>query len=252
MPTVPTLPTRRVVPDVALIGVPGQAAVDAVAAAAEMGVKGVVVMSSGFGETGTAEGLRMQEELLGHARRAGMRVVGPNSQGLASFHSGAVLGFSTLFTEEPPADGPVGIISQSGALASVPYGILRRRGIGVRYAHGTGNDLDVTCGRARGGRRRRRRTSGCCCSTWRTSATRSRWSRSVSARAERRRPGRRPGGRPQPASGSRAAASHTGALATERRVLDAFFERVGIWQVHSVRELVAASELYLQDWAAAR
>ena len=54
------------------------------------------------------------------------------------------------------------------------------------------------------------------------------------------------GGRSQ--GGSRAAASHTGALATERRVLDAFFERVGIWQVHGVKELVAASELYLQDW----
>ena len=54
------------------------------------------------------------------------------------------------------------------------------------------------------------------------------------------------GGRSQ--GGSRAAASHTGALATERRVLDAFFERVGIWQVHGVKELVAASELYLRDW----
>ncbi|HRI98598.1 MAG TPA: CoA-binding protein, partial [Nocardioides sp.] len=144
LPTVPTLADSPVVPDVVLVAVPGQAAVDAVAVAAELGAKGAVVMSSGFGETGTAEGLRMQEEMLAHARRAGMRVVGPNSQGLASFHSGAVLGFSTLFTEEPPADGPVGIISQSGALASVPYGILRRRGIGIRYAHGTGNDLDVT------------------------------------------------------------------------------------------------------------
>lgn len=246
MPTVPSLADSPVVPDVALIGVPGMAAVDAVAVAAGMGVKGCVVMSSGFGETGTAEGVRMQEELLGHARRSGMRVVGPNSQGLASFHSGAVLGFSTLFTEEPPADGPVGIISQSGALASVPYGILRRRGIGVRYAHGTGNDLDVTAAElavtavddpdlrllllylenvgdpeslvALGEDSRRRGVP-------------------VVALV---------GGRSQ--SGSRAAASHTGALATERRVLDAFFERVGIWQVHSVKELVAASELYLRDW----
>ncbi|HET9422929.1 MAG TPA: acetate--CoA ligase family protein [Nocardioides sp.] len=246
MPTVPTISDSPVVPDVALIGVPGQAAVDAVAAAAEMGVKGAVVMSSGFGETGTAEGLRMQEELLGHARNAGMRVVGPNSQGLATFDSGAVLGFSTLFTEEPPADGPVGIISQSGALASVPYGILRRRGIGVRYAHGTGNDLDVSAAELA------------------ATAVDDPDLRllllylenvgdpeSLVLLGERSRERGVPvvalvGGRSR--RGSRAAASHTGALATERRVLDAFFERVGIWQVHSVHELVAASELYLQDW----
>lgn len=246
MMTVPRLEDSPLVPDVALIAVPGQAAVDAVRVAAEMGVKGAVVMSSGFGETHTAEGLRMQEELLAHARRAGMRVVGPNSQGLASFHSGAVLGFSTLFTEEPPADGPVGIISQSGALASVPYGILRRRGIGVRYAHGTGNDLDVSAAEL--------------------AATavddpdlrllllyleNVGDAESLMVLGEKSRQCGVPvvalvGGRSQ--SGSRAAASHTGALATERRVLDAFFERVGIWQVHSVRELVAASELYLQGW----
>lgn len=246
LPTIPRLEDSPVVPDVALIAVPGQAAVDAVRVAAEMGVKGAVVMSSGFGETNTAEGLRMQTELLGHARAAGMRVVGPNSQGLASFHSGAVLGFSTLFTEEPPADGPVGIVSQSGALASVPYGILRRRGIGVRYAHGTGNDLDVTAAELA------------------VEAVEDRDLRllllylesvtdaeSLVALGERSRARGVPvvalvGGRSS--SGSRAAASHTGALATERRVLDAFLERVGIWQVHSVKELVAASELYLQDW----
>lgn len=246
METVPRLEDSPIVPDVALVAVPGQAAVDAVRVAAEMGCQGVVVMSSGFGETHTAEGLRMQEELLGHARSAGMRVVGPNSQGLASFHSGAVLGFSTLFTEEPPADGPIGIISQSGALASVPYGILRRRGIGVRYAHGTGNDLDVTAAELA------------------AEAVEDPDLRllllylegvtdpeSLVLLGERSRRSGVPvvalvGGRSQ--SGSRAAASHTGALATERRVLDAFLERVGIWQVHSVRELVAASELYLQDW----
>ncbi len=244
--TVPRLEDSPVVPDVALIAVPGQAAVDAVRVAAQMGTKGAVVMSSGFGETQTAEGLRMQEELLGHARAGGMRVVGPNSQGLASFHTGAVLGFSTLFTEEPPADGPVGIISQSGALASVPYGILRRRGIGVRYAHGTGNDLDVTA--AELAAEAADDPDLKLLLLYLESVTDP---ESLVALGERSRARGVPvvalvGGRS--ASGSRAAASHTGALATERRVLDAFLERTGIWQVRSVKELVAASELYLQDW----
>ncbi|HLM04429.1 MAG TPA: acetate--CoA ligase family protein [Blastococcus sp.] len=244
--TVPALRDSPVVPDVALIAVPGAAAVEAVGTAADMGVAGCVVMSSGFAETATEEGRRLQAELLAHGRRTGMRIVGPNSQGLATFSSGAVLGFSTLFTEEPPADGPVGIVSQSGALASVPYGILRRRGIGVRYVHGTGNDADVSAAEL-------------------ASAVIDDPDlrllllylenvgdpESLIALGEKSRRHDTPvvalvGGRST--GGSRAAASHTGALATERRVLDAFFERVGIWQVQSVKELVAASELYLQDW----
>ncbi len=246
MATVARLEDSPIVPDVALIAVPGQAAVEAVRVAAEMGVKGAVVMSSGFGETHTADGLHMQEELLAHARKTGMRVVGPNSQGLASFHSGAVLGFSTLFTEEPPADGPVGIISQSGALASVPYGILRRRGIGVRYAHGTGNDLDVSAAELAAAA-----AEDPDLRLLLLYLENVRDPESLVALGEASRRRGVPvvalvGGRSQ--SGSRAAASHTGALATERRVLDSFFERVGIWQVHSVKELVAASELYLQDW----
>lgn len=244
--TVPTIDGAGIVPDVALVAVPGRACVDAVVRAAELGVRGCVVMSSGFGETGTDDGARMQHEMLAAARANSMRVVGPNAQGLASFHSGAVLSFSTLFTEEPPRDGPVGIVSQSGALASVPYGVLRRRGIGVRYAHGTGNDLDVSAAELA------------------VEAVRDPDLRLlllylenvgdpeqlVRLGEESRRSGvpvvALVGGRSR--NGSRAAASHTGALATERRVLDAFLERVGIWQVHGVHELSAATEAYLQDW----
>ena len=78
------------------------------------------------------------------ARAAGMRMFGPNAQGLANFGTGAVASFSTMFIEAPPADGPVGIISQSGAMSVIPYGLLRARGIGVRHAHATGNDAETT------------------------------------------------------------------------------------------------------------
>ncbi|WP_027860328.1 acetate--CoA ligase family protein [Marmoricola sp. URHB0036] len=246
MQSYPSLTEVPTVPDIALIAVPGAAAVEAVATAARMGVKGAVVMSSGFTETGRPEGAALQAEMLAHARDAGLRIVGPNSQGLASFHSGAVLGFSTLFTEEPPADGPVAIISQSGALASVPYGILRRRGIGVRYAHGTGNDADVSAAELAAAALEDPELRLLMLYLESVNDP-----ESLVRIGELSRRNDVPvvalvGGRSS--SGSRAAASHTGALATERRVLDAFLERVGIWQVHSVRELVAATELYLQDW----
>src|SRR4051794_6450021 len=203
-------------------------------------------MASGFGETDDPEGHRLQEQMRTAAAGAGMRLVGPNSQGLASFATGAVMGFSTMFTEQPPADGPVAIVSQSGAMCSVPYGLLRRRGIGVRYAHGTGNDIDVSVGEL---------AQAVVCDPdvrlvllyledIRDPAPLEQAARAALAAGT-------PivalmGGRS--ADGQRAAASHTGALANEQRVVDAFFARCGIWRARNVLELVAAAELYLQRW----
>src|SRR5258706_416022 len=72
------------------------------------------------------------------------KIGGPNPQALANFGTGAIASFSTMFLESPPQDGPVAIVSQSGAMSVVPYGLLRARGIGVRHTHATGNDADVT------------------------------------------------------------------------------------------------------------
>lgn len=240
---VEALPT---VPDVALIAVAGTAAADAVAACARIGVQGCIIMASGFGETGHPEGRQLQALMQSTAAEAGMRLVGPNSQGLANFATGAVLSFSTMFTEQPPADGPVAVVSQSGAMCSVPYGLLRRRGIGIRYAHGTGNDLDVTAGELAEAivadpaikllllyLEDIRDPSP----LERASEASARAGIPIVALM---------GGRS--ADGQRAAASHTGALANEQRVVDAFFARCGIWRVRNVVELVRATELYLQDW----
>src|SRR5690606_27668118 len=123
---------------------PGDAAVDAVKRCADMGTKVGLIMSSGFGEGQSVEGRQREIEMVTYARARGMRIVGPNSQGLANFGTGAVASFSTMFKELAPANGHVAVLSQSGALSVVPYGFLRRRGIGVRHAHATGNDADVT------------------------------------------------------------------------------------------------------------
>jgi acyl-CoA synthetase (NDP forming) len=61
-------------------------------------------MSSGFGEVDAA-GKARERAMVASARARGMRIVGPNSQGLANFGSGAVLSFSTMFTEAPPLTG---------------------------------------------------------------------------------------------------------------------------------------------------
>ncbi len=244
--TFPDLDSLPSVPDVAIVAVPGSAAVETVERCAAIGVRGCVVFSSGFAETGEPEALDLQAR-MDAARRDGMRILGPNTQGLANFApGGAVLGFSTMFLEEPPEDGPVGIVSQSGAMCSVTYGLLRRRRVGVRYAHASGNDSDVSVGELAELvlSDPTVRLLLCYLEDIRDpgpleSAARLAAERDVPMVALM-------GGRS--AVGKRAAASHTGALANEHRVVDAFFRRSGVWRARSTAELVASTELYLQDW----
>lgn len=246
LPAYPDVAALPVVPDVALIALPGVAAAEAVIACAQLGVRACVVFSSGFGETNDPDALALQERMLAAARHSGMRLVGPNCQGLANFANGAVLGFSTMFIEQPPADGPVAIVSQSGAMCSVPYGLLRRRGVGIRYAHGSGNDADVGVAELAEAvlADPEIRLLLLYLENIRDAAM-------LERMAHRAREAGVPvvalmGGRS--ADGKRAAKSHTGALANEHRVVDAFFERTGIWRASSMSEFVGATELYLQGW----
>jgi acyl-CoA synthetase (NDP forming) len=233
------------VPDVAVIAIPGAGAVDAVRQCAKAGVKGCVILSSGFSETRETAGIGMQDEMVGIARRAGMRLVGPNAQGLANFGNGAVLAFSTMFIEAPPMDGPVALVSQSGGMSAIPYGLLRERGVGVRYCHGTGNDCDVSVSEL---------VSlvledpdikvilmyveGIADAADFERAARASVAKGVPIVAL-------VGGRS--ADGARAAQSHTGSLASEAVVVEAFLERLGVRGVKTMNELVQSVDLYLTD-----
>jgi acetate---CoA ligase (ADP-forming) len=237
------------IPDTAIVALAGDAAVAAVAECAEAGVALCIVMSSGFGESdpdGTGAGKARELQMKTHARAHGMRIVGPNSQGLANFGSGAVLSFSTMFTEVPPADGPVGIISQSGAMAVIPYGLLRGRGMGVRHSHATGNDCDVTvCELATVVAE----DPGLKLLLLYLEGIPDPWHLAEAARVARDRQlpivalkaGRT-------AAGQQAAMSHTGALANEDRVVDAFLAEHGIWRAQSMVDLVDTAQLYMMGW----
>src|SRR3954466_11246747 len=130
-------------PDLAIIAIAGNEALGAIQACAARGVKVAVVMSSGFAETGE-EGTRAQARMAAAAQAAGMRLIGPNCQGLANFATGMVANFSTIFHELDGCDGPVAIVSQSGANSQAIYALLHENGVGVRHVHATGNEADVT------------------------------------------------------------------------------------------------------------
>jgi acyl-CoA synthetase (NDP forming) len=240
----PNLAELPQVPDVAIIAVPGAQAVAAVESCAAAGVKVAIMMASGFGET---EGGKAQErDMAARARARGMRIVGPNSQGLANFATGAVASFSSMFTEVAPEDGPVAIVSQSGAMSVVPYGLLRAQGIGVRHAHATGNDCDVTASELAiavahdpGIRLLLLYLESIPDPHHLAAAARVAHARGLPVIALK--PGRT-------AAGQAAARSHTGALANEDRVVDAFLERHGIRRARDTAEMVDAVALYLKGW----
>jgi len=229
-------------PDVAIVAVGQEAVPGVLEQCAARGVAAAIVMSSGFGETGAA-GMGLQDLLVAQARRLGVRLIGPNAQGVANFRTGAVMNFSTMFMEIEPQDGPVAIVSQSGAASVMPYAMLRERGIGVRYLVASGNDADASvCELALAAAADPDvRVVLMYIESLGDAAMLAEVARVAAARGAAviaLKSGRS-------AQGAKAAASHTGAIVNDDVVVDAFLERHGIWRAKDVHGLVNAVELYL-------
>ncbi|MCP3020651.1 acetate--CoA ligase family protein [Cupriavidus basilensis] len=247
LPAFASLDALPEVPELAIIVVGGDAAVSAVRDCARLGVAAAIVIASGFGEAGE-EGRRQQDEMVRVATGAGLRLVGPNSQGLANFGTGTIASFSTMFIEVPPQDGPVAVVSQSGGVSAMVYGLLRGQGIGVRHMHATGNEADIT-------------VSELALAVahdpdvqlillYLESLTDPAVLAQAAAVARRRgvpivavKAGRS-------SAGQRAAASHTGAIANEDRAVGAFLARHGICRVDDAHALARCAPLYLRGWQA--
>jgi len=129
--------------DAAVLVVPQQAVVDAVAACGRRGIGGAVVFASGFAEVGD-DGRAEQERLVATARAGGVRVLGPNCIGFTNFADGVALTFETITPEAIAGRPAVGVVTQSGALAGALRIALSAKGLGVSHAISTGNEADLT------------------------------------------------------------------------------------------------------------
>ncbi len=242
----PSLKDLPEAPEMVIVAVAGDNAIGAVEDCAARGVKVAVVMASGFGEVDAIAGKAKERRMVEVAHKAGMRIVGPNSQGLANFGTGAIASFSTMFMDMDRAEGHVAMLSQSGALSTVPVGFLRQKGIGVRHTHATGNDADITVGELAVAVAEDPEVK--LLLLYLESIPEKKYLEELAALALDRdlpiialKSGRSEAGR-------QAAQSHTGAIANEDRVVDAFFEHHGIWRAPDMRGLVEATELYLKGW----
>ena len=127
--------------ELAVIAVPAESVGDVVLDCAAKGVRAVVVISSGFAETGE-KGRKEQRRLVGLSRSYGLRLVGPNCLGVINTAAAVSLNAS-LSTVMPPR-GRVGFFCQSGALGVAILETVERRGLGLSTFVSAGNRADVS------------------------------------------------------------------------------------------------------------
>jgi acyl-CoA synthetase (NDP forming) len=109
--------------------------------AARLGTTNVVVLTSGFSETGE-EGIRLEHELLTFAREHGLTLLGPNGNGFINV-TNRITPYG-LPIAPPLRSGPVGVVLQSGALASAVLAFAQGHGIGLSLMVAMGNESMIS------------------------------------------------------------------------------------------------------------
>ncbi|WP_048439178.1 acetate--CoA ligase family protein [Caenimonas sp. SL110] len=137
--TYPSLSDLPQVPDCVVLATPGEIAEPLVQECASIGVGGVIVYASGFGEVGDTE---RQQRLGDIARRSGMALFGPNCLGVANHTLPMVLSFADFTDTGEAVTRGVGVISQSGAVG-IALSQARRRGVAISHVLTFGNASNV-------------------------------------------------------------------------------------------------------------
>jgi acetyl coenzyme A synthetase (ADP forming)-like protein len=223
--------------DVAVVVVPAAQVLEVVQQCAQKRVRGLVVITAGFAETGE-DGRRREHELAEIARRHGMRLVGPNCMGV--INTDPDVRMSATFAPFSATQGRIGFSSQSGALGIELLAQASRLGVGISSFVSIGNKADVSSndllqyweddpdtdvillylesfGNPRKFARLARRIS--------------RSKPIVAVKSGRSR------------AGTRAASSHTAALATPDVAVDALFRQTGVIRVDTLEQLFETAQV---------
>jgi acyl-CoA synthetase (NDP forming) len=129
-------------PDLALVMVPASSVVAELDALAAKGTKAALIFTSGFSEVG-GSGIGEQAKLVALARRSGMRILGPNCMGFFNVQDHVYATFSPAFRIGWPKLGPLGVVSQSGAVGAYLFALGRERGLGFSHWITSGNQCDI-------------------------------------------------------------------------------------------------------------
>lgn len=224
--------------DLALILLPAELVEEALTQCGVAGVKVVIVMSSGFAES-DADGVLAQARLVDIARNSGMRLVGPNCIGSVGGAKKLVASFSPVFSA-PTTNveaGSIALVSQSGALGYGMYSLGLDQGVPLGVVVTTGNEADVTNLEVANALADDSSISAIL--LYAESLTDIGMLHKISTKKPTAilKVGRS-------AQGAIAAASHTGALATEDRIIDAAIRATGAVRVDDVEQLLDAGLIF--------
>ncbi|TFG11725.1 hypothetical protein EU537_11565 [Candidatus Thorarchaeota archaeon] len=222
--------------DYAIVAVPYKYVPIVVKQAAEKGAKGVTIFTSGYSELGTEEGKKREEDLAKLIHSLPLRALGPNCMGLCD----PKLGFAFMPTVKRGI-GDVGFLSQSGGVAIATYTAGVESGIGFSKLFSFGNQIDIgpaeivdffishdetkTVGGYLEGTHHGRELFN-----------------SLRNLSEEKPVVLLKGGRSQ--EGTRAASSHTGALAGSNEVWNAAFKQANVQTVKTLEDLVATLSVF--------
>ena len=227
--------------DLANISIPARFVPKAVEECGEKGIKFVVIHSAGFREVGP-QGQELESQVLDVARRYGIRVYGPNSQGV--MNSDPEVSLYANFTFTPMKPGNISILAQSGGVAELLNLNLERIGVGISLYGSNGNASDITIDELLEyfGRDDRTRVIMLYVESFQDPA---RFVEVASAITPVKPILAIKAGTSE--AGARAITSHTGALLDVDTTTDALFERAGVIRFHTQQELVQAAVAFSQQ-----
>lgn len=215
--------------DLAIIAIPAKAVPSAVEECGKKRVRGVVVVSAGFKESGQ-EGIKLEKEITETALKYGMRLWGPNCLGFIDTYSS----LNASFAEGMPQRGHIAVMSQSGALCTAILDWAKGQGLGFSKFASLGNKADIS--------------EVDLLQAWRDDPN----TKVILSYLEDIRDGSKflkvaeEVSRKKPiviiksggtAAGARAASSHTGSLAGSEEAYEAAFRRCGVLRANSLEEL---------------
>lgn len=227
--------------DLLIVAVRADMVLGALQEAKEKGIRSALVFSSGFGEIGE-QGKEMQKQLVQLALENDMPVCGPNCQGFINHWDNITATFTGALVRGKFKQGPAALIAQSGAIGGMLYAIAQETGIGMSYMIVGGNEAVVSTGDYLHYVLNDPKT--------RVVATYMEGIKDVPMLKEcaelamaKEKPiiamkvGRS-------AAGSKAAASHTGSIAGEDNLADAFFRQTGILRVDNADEMFHCLKIF--------
>ncbi|MCB8981307.1 MAG: bifunctional acetate--CoA ligase family protein/GNAT family N-acetyltransferase [Ardenticatenaceae bacterium] len=221
--------------DLAIIVTPARTVPGIIRECVEAGVKGSIVISAGFKESGP-EGVKLEQEILTEARRGHMRIIGPNCLGVMN----PISGLNATFASAMARPGTVGFISQSGALLTSILDWSFRENVGFSSFVSIGSMLDVDWGDLIYYLGDDPRTKSIVIYMESIGNARSFLSAAREVALAKPiiviKPGRTE-------AAAQAAASHTGSLTGSDEVLAAAFRRSGVLRVDSIDDLFNMAEV---------